>query len=122
MNVRQASGCQGAETDKSTWGQSGKESITTAGQGDITPRTHTCHSGGTTTELSSWRGQGSNQREFDSNHVAQYLVGMVRGDQGGATHTTLRQFRDWSPLGGKSNRGDIHMAEHRILRMRNGGR
>ena len=69
---RQTPGCQGADTDKSTQGRSGKESSRTVGWGAITQFTHERHTDVMTTESSRRTVHGGEQRVFYSNCVTQY--------------------------------------------------
>ena len=72
---------------------------------------------------SSWKGiKGDGEWARDSNRVTQQKVGTCRGFEGSATHTTARQYWDWSPAGDKTDEGDQHVLYFGLQDMFDGGR
>ena len=84
------------------------------------PITHTSYNG--EMEESIWKkGNVVHNQEGDSNRVPKYLVGTSRGNQGGATRTTVVKCEDRNPREDKADGGYLHTEEHRLLHMGNRG-
>ena len=58
----------------------------------------------------------------NSNCITQYQVRPYRGVVGSATSTTLRQCKDWIPIGDEYDRGDSHALKRELKSMYGRGR